>query len=848
MYLHEKMDVRREDKTIKPMPEYIAANLSFELRPYQREAFENFITHFENDNCPHPTQVLFHMATGSGKTLIMAGLILYLYERGYRNFLFFVNLSNIVDKTRENFLNAAADKYLFAKEIILSGKRVRVNVVENFQHADADAINICFSTTQGLHLKMFAPREGSMTFDDFAECKTVLISDEAHHLNVDTRNPSEAEKENRKTWEQTVKHIFRQNAENVLLEFTATCDVDNLLIRAEYEDKIIFDYPLQKFYNDGYSKEIITFRSELDCMDRALQALILSQYRLKLFEDNRQRVKPVVLFKARTINDSKDFMKNFIAAIKNLTGEHLRGLSERNNDEILRRAFDYFAAKGISFDMLADELREDFSEVHCISANDEKAAAQNQILLNSLENANNPYRAVFEVKKLDEGWDVLNLFDIVRLYETRTRTNTLSEAQLIGRGARYCPFQFDTEQPKYQRKFDGDAANDLRICETLYYHCQNDRRYISELHAALHEIGLEVDKIVTRRYELKQSFKDDDLYRQGVILINEREEIGQKFCELVPDELYNFDATEKSSRDKIMASEVESVDNKIELHTVRKTIKEIAAINYAIVNRAVMSFPIFDFDKLKMRFPELKSTRQFINEYIGGNKIDITSRELEPSVKILYDAVYCVVKQIADILSKVEKKYRGKNEFVPQNINKVFKDKTVSYSETLEGGLGAPQEDVDLSAADWFVYNDNYGTSEEKAFVAYFKDCVDDLRKHYSKVYLVRNERAFHIHAFDDGARFEPDYVLFLQKSDANNFEQWQIFIEPKGNHLIEHDSWKEKFLREIHERAISVKVFADEMDYKIFGLQFFNNDRLREFDTEFRTTLKLGEQKNTAR
>ncbi len=44
------------------------------------------------------------MATGSGKTLIMAGLMLYLYKQGYRNFLFFVNLSNIVEKNeRELF-------------------------------------------------------------------------------------------------------------------------------------------------------------------------------------------------------------------------------------------------------------------------------------------------------------------------------------------------------------------------------------------------------------------------------------------------------------------------------------------------------------------------------------------------------------------------------------------------------------------------------------------------------------------------------------------------------------------------------------------------------------------------
>ena len=59
--------------------------------------------------------------------------------------------------------------------------------------------------------------------------------------------------------------------------------------------------------------------------------------------------------------------------------------------------------------MLAQELREDFSEEHCVSVNDDKEADMKQILLNSLEDASNPYRAIFEVKKLDEGWDVLNL-------------------------------------------------------------------------------------------------------------------------------------------------------------------------------------------------------------------------------------------------------------------------------------------------------------------------------------------------------------------------------------------------------------------------------------------------------
>ncbi|NJN33179.1 MAG: hypothetical protein HC817_01930 [Saprospiraceae bacterium] len=81
-------------------------------------------------------------------------------------------------------------------------------------------------------------------------------------------------------------------------------------------------------------------------------------------------------------------------------------------------------------------------------SNDDKEKAKLQIQLNTLESADNPIRAVFAVDKLNEGWDVLNLFDIVRLYETRDAKGnkpgkgTAAEAQLIGRGARYCPFVY----------------------------------------------------------------------------------------------------------------------------------------------------------------------------------------------------------------------------------------------------------------------------------------------------------------------------------------------------------------------------------------------------------------------
>ena len=147
-----------------PLPEYFETGLnpSKHLRPYQEECMRYFLTYMNPENdfdgksaFPH---LLFHMATGSGKTMMMALSMLYLYAQGYRNFLFFVSSNNIVEKTRDNFLNSSSSKYLFAPSITIDGKKVEVKEVKNFQGTDADCINLCLTTIQALHTDLNAER------------------------------------------------------------------------------------------------------------------------------------------------------------------------------------------------------------------------------------------------------------------------------------------------------------------------------------------------------------------------------------------------------------------------------------------------------------------------------------------------------------------------------------------------------------------------------------------------------------------------------------------------------------------------------------------------------------------
>lgn len=856
-FLFERINAAKDFRAYSELPQYIKENLNptFELRPYQETAFCNYITYFENPKIRQkPTQTLFHMATGSGKTLIMAGLMLYLYKQGYRNFLFFVNLSNIVRKTKENFLTQTSSKYLFAENLILDGERIKIKEVSNFQNIDENAINICFTTIQGLHSDMWTVKENSLSFDDFYGKKIVLISDEAHHLSASTKKQDDDD--NVKSWEYTVERIFNSSPENVLLEFTATCDIKNPDIFKKYENKIIFDYPLSKFRDDLYSKEIKTLRTDSPVFDRSLQAVLLSQYRLKVFQDNRLNIKPVILLKSHRIKDNASNMAAFISGISALTGTKIQEVFDtiRGQAPIMQEAYEYFIKNGISFDQLAQEIKEDFSAIHCISANEDKEIEKNQLILNSLEDADNPYRAVFAVDKLNEGWDVLNLFDIVRLYETRDGKNgkpgagTISEAQLIGRGARYCPFKIDDEQPKYQRKYDDDVDNQLRICETLYYHCWNEPRYISELHTALREIGLDLEGIVTKRYSLKDSFKADELYQTGYVFTNERIlKSRADVHELLPsvrDKIYDVAISVGRGGEDVVLEEISS-DKSVETYSLTMTFKEIADVNYSTVNRALRQFDVFKFNTLKSYFPNIKSTYEFVTDenYLGNIKIKVTSKYKALPMNVVYRACVNVLSKIALKISAIEEVYEGTTEFKAHYLHEYIRGKSINV-KPISGSIGVSQNDasvgenrLDLSSEDWFVFNDNFGTSEEKAFVRYFKDYVDTLRSKYDKVYLLRNERQIHLYSFDGGERFEPDYILYLCKKRADSVEQLIVFVEPKGTHLIDSDKWKEDFLLELKEKAIPTVTFVDDNKYKIWGFHFFNTEcRSVEFESDMNT------------
>jgi len=185
-------------KELVPSHRVVTENLApkIMLREYQLEALGRYFYYMEQyKSKKKPVHLLFNMATGSGKTVIMAAAILDLYSKGYRNFIFFTRLGNIVEKSKLNFLISESSKYLFRNPIMVDGSIIQVNQVTTFDGASARDINIMFNTTADLHYKLHNPSENSITFEELENNKIVLIADEAHNLSAETSKKLSAEED-----------------------------------------------------------------------------------------------------------------------------------------------------------------------------------------------------------------------------------------------------------------------------------------------------------------------------------------------------------------------------------------------------------------------------------------------------------------------------------------------------------------------------------------------------------------------------------------------------------------------------------------------------------------------------
>ena len=867
------------------IPEEIKDNLNpnFPLREYQKKAFQMFISYFEQyQEKPIPRAVLFNMATGSGKTLIMAGMINYLYKKGYNNFLFFVHSNNILGKTKENFLDQSSIKYLFNQKIVIDDKLVQIREVDNFDSTNKDEINICFTTIQKLHSDMHNEKENSVTFDSFKDKKVVLIADEAHHGQAKTKNRTIEEKPN---WENTIEEILKKDKQSLLLEFTATMGFESYPgIKEKYLKRLLYKYDLPNFNKAGYSKDIELFRVDGDKRYRMLTAVLINQYRqdiaskyAKKFSKSHglKNFKPVIMFKAqKEIAESKQNELDFRKLIDNLSNKDIEEIKRKSNEKIMKKIFEFYDKEKISISDLVKKIQRGFSEKNCLNVNEEsldkKSISQRdkeevisqEKILNSLESVNNNIRAIFAVQKLNEGWDVLNLFDIVRVSDKQATggntkgkiaKSTISEAQLIGRGARYYPFILNETQNKYQRKFDEDTQNELRILEELYFHSWNESRYVADLKNAIREnLGIDLDNIVKKELKLKEDFKKTSFYKTGIIYLNKKIKKDYSKIKSFADmgftkknEVYGIYSGKGNVSDAL-----EYKDEKYDNLNLNKKIKTISLkeIDKHIIKNALSKIIFFNFDNIKQIFPTaLNSINDLINKnkFLAGISIDFrgTKNDLNNiSNKQKLDAVLKLLNKIKESLEKAKVNYIGSEFIEKDKISKIFDPnngepkilKLQKNSERCDG-----MEDF-VRDKKWYVFNANYGTDQEKFLVRYIDKFINSNNaNNYKEIYLIRNELHFKIFDFIDGQAFAPDFVLFMKTKKGKSLT-YQIFIEPKGSHIEAKDKWKQNFLNKIKKKyeKQGLNKFIETKNYRIIGLPFYNHSKENEFENNLLNSL----------
>lgn len=917
--LYESIEEKKEVLDIE-IPSYISENLKFSLYDWQKNAIENFLVNefvrskkIKKGEVLPQNHLMFNMATGSGKTLVMAALILYYYkEHKINNFIFFVNQNTIVGKTQDNFINKSHAKYLFKENIIINEKRVNIREVEQFSNS-TDDIQIKFTTIQKLHNDIYKENENSLLLSDLQKRNLVLIGDEAHHMNATTNKKKDIDfsdedlsfigelkdsaksEDVERSWETTVcHHILKKGKKtsdsqnkNVLLEFTATVP-ETEEVQKKYEDKIIIKFDLKEFVNAGCTKHIRLVRANLEKKERILQALVLNWYRFQIaLKNDIPNFKPVILFRSKTIDDSKLDFQEFVELCQNVKSNDFDFLSSYEkyiasdnsipnaysaDKEIFSRILKFIKDNNFSYSKIADYIKENFQERNCIITNSatnktktEKTDAEIDKLLNSLEDAHNHIRAIFTVQRLTEGWDVLNLYDIVRLFHGRDTDykknklgkGTTSEIQLIGRGVRYYPFAYG-EKTKNRRKFDNDLNNELRILEEFYFHSDNDEKYISDLKIGLEKENLIHSTKIEKKFAVKKEFKEK--FSKMYLFCNKKIENPNRRLKTLPEDFanltffYTFEAKTSHvtnvnmSNQSINDTEIVNAGSTQTVH-----ISDLLKIYRNVVYKALHGLnydysSYFSFEKIRQRFnvDSMEDFLIFINPVLleltftdGENLETEEPREILKMLKEFF--LYCQRE-----LEKYDHPYKAtKFELVP--FESCFPFETTRMIDTNRTDYNENMTlEQKCKSLNWYALDSFWGTDEERNLIEFINNRINDLKVKYDEICLLRNEEVYKIFDFDTGEGFQPDFLLLLKERKEKNFAYFQVFIEPKGKQLVgeDNDAWKEKFLLKISEQYGLVDPIIEKTDeYILFGLPFFNDTNTEihnKFVEKFNSTLGI--------
>lgn len=566
------------------------------------------------------------------------------------------------------------------------------------------------------------------------------------------------------------------------------------------------------------------------------------------------------------------------------------GQQDLFDNNMIRQMFSWLASKHSGFMGVAGLvgcIRERFGENNTLIYNNQ--SKERAELLPLLDSPKNTIRAIFSVNALNEGWDVLSLYDIIHFDISANKKVSLQDIQLIGRGARLCPYDLPKnyknkdnlfgdsyELDRFKRKFDNAPDDNGRVLETFYYHFVKTGTFLDNLTKDLLGEGIITEGIEKRTIHLKPQFLASQTYKNGFVLVNHQEyrskndnrEIDLTFNRQIiasPYQVYSKSLTDKEQNKQLSATQYKNItitDAYFSRHLLYKALM-IAENGFFRLNN--LKNHLVGIDSIDTMIDDYLPMCDIQYSYIAGKDID----ELSACEKLNL-LIGSILPEIRKAIDNHLPVIVGSPIFTPRPLSSVFQKQKhiylVAYPSINDMGekvFIAPDERAkgqsshdnnelhhNINNADWYAYNENYGTSEEKRFVKFIASHIEALQQTYptAEIYLIRNELDYALFNIDDGRRFSPDYMMIINDTH-NNTLYYQCLFEPKGGHLLKKDEWKESALMSLEHKS-QTQFYHNDIDgdfldtikkqgyqeIKCLGFKFFNSDAkgINDFATDF--------------
>lgn len=392
--------------------ENLVAELSnkFDLRAPNTETLADLVQRIEEGNYDALEPLVLNLATGAGKTYVMAAFIEYLRRQGHPNVMVVTPTKVVQDKTVLDF-TGGSHRYIGGFDV--PPRLVTPGNVSNLRVNDAAADLFVGEGASTLYVfnvqQLFPPKDGGKnvaTGDEAARRKTWKFQEDSGALAqrlIDTEDLVIIADES---------HLFGSTAKTFRKSLTSLKPAVTVGLTASPDkgDDVVYHYPLWRAIQDGYVKQpVLVYReSGYDSEDRQLQdALSLLAIKEKAYANykaahpNGKQTKPLLFVVCSGVPHATE------------VAERLRG-------------------PGFVNDPLA-----------VLQVDNEHNDNATQSFLRYLDTDNSPVRVIVSVNKLREGWDTKRIAVMCTL---RTMGSEVLTQQVMGRGLRL-PFGALTDVP-----------------------------------------------------------------------------------------------------------------------------------------------------------------------------------------------------------------------------------------------------------------------------------------------------------------------------------------------------------------------------------------------------------------